>query len=83
MNSEFVSEFYLVKIIFFILVYFYSWHYASKTANTLKLKGQDVIYNLCLYLYLFLLDNISMETKLQWGLSALSKQGKSEFTYES
>ncbi|OWK63824.1 GDNF family receptor alpha-like [Lonchura striata] len=33
-----------------------------------------IIYNLCLYLYLFLLENISMETKLQWGLSTLSKQ---------
>jgi len=42
-----------------------------------------MIYHLCLYPSLFVLDNISMETKLQWSLSALSKQGKPEFTYES
>lgn len=29
----------------------------------------------------FLLDNINMEIKLQWNLSALSKQGKAHFIY--
>ncbi|NXV94111.1 GFRAL protein, partial [Calonectris borealis] len=33
---------------------------------------KDMVYHLCLYL--FVLDNISTETKLQWSLSALSKQ---------
>ncbi|OXB76547.1 UNVERIFIED_CONTAM: hypothetical protein H355_004753, partial [Colinus virginianus] len=45
-----------------------------KTDIPLKLKTKLYHHYSCLYPYLFVLDNIGMETKLQWRLSALSKQ---------